>query len=315
MYDVAVLVDDCFDFVMKDLIVDRDNADRCLLHLENALTWAVGIEWIVENCLHFVDVHCKEILKSDRFAELRPDTLRQILERDTLFADESRICLAVDRWAVAACTRNNLEPTSANRCEVLGDLFYLIRFPVMTIVEVADVPENNGLLEASALKEIRHHKHRFPTEPRQAPVIHIGNMEFRHKEEIFVEREESWCPAVVVGTRGSEVLYVPANNTKRVCHVEQEKIIRASDILAANQHVLHRHHPKRYTEARYARRERDYHITVSNTSSRIERRYKFNEIFLKHSRVKTWKRANEKGNAKDSSAPGKKRSLETADLG
>ncbi|XP_055355074.1 BTB/POZ domain-containing protein 2-like [Paramacrobiotus metropolitanus] len=111
----------------------------------------------------------------EEFSELQPSTLRTILERDTLFANENLICVAVDRWAVAACTRGNLEPTPANRREVLGEMFYLIRFPVMTVMQVADLPADNGLLEASALVEMRHHKHRFPTRPRRLPVIRIGS--------------------------------------------------------------------------------------------------------------------------------------------
>ncbi|XP_055355080.1 BTB/POZ domain-containing protein 2-like [Paramacrobiotus metropolitanus] len=142
-YDLPLLTDFCLDFVLKDL-TGNGRADRCLLHMDNALTWAVGIEGVVENCLHFVDVHCRGVLQSERFAELQPSTLRLILERDTLFAEESLICRAVDRWTVAVCTRSNLEPSPANRREVLGELFYLIRFPLMTVSQLTDLPPNSG---------------------------------------------------------------------------------------------------------------------------------------------------------------------------
>ncbi|XP_055355062.1 BTB/POZ domain-containing protein 2-like [Paramacrobiotus metropolitanus] len=170
---------------MRDLVAaDRSGANTTsyLLHLENALACAVGIDSVVENCLHYVDEHCTGILMSERFTKVQPDTLRAVLDRDTLFTDEDIICTAVNRWAVAACKRSNLEPSSANRREVLGELLYLVRFPLLTITPVPDKPAKakSGFSEALSLLDISHDKGRFPTQPRRSPVIRVGEVEFEH---------------------------------------------------------------------------------------------------------------------------------------
>ncbi|XP_055355075.1 BTB/POZ domain-containing protein 2-like [Paramacrobiotus metropolitanus] len=257
-------------------------------------------------------VHCKELFKMEEFSELQPSTLRTILERDTLFANENLICVAVDRWAVAACTRGNLEPTPANRREVLGEMFYLIRFPVMTVMQVADLPADNGLLEASALVEMRHHKHRFPTRPRRLPVIRIGGKDFRHKEEIFFKRQPNWRPAAVIGKRGSSV-FIRSKNSSQVYLMPTRNLIRASDILTANQHVrLSIPGSKdRYKEARYVRLEGGYHIVKVG---RKEQKVKFRQVFVEHERVETWKKASDQSSNRKKDTPlTKKRKRDAAD--
>ncbi|XP_055350795.1 BTB/POZ domain-containing protein 3-like [Paramacrobiotus metropolitanus] len=285
-YDVSLLADICFNFIMEDLIKNDEDPDRLLLHLENALTWAVGLDSVVENCLHFVDVHCEEVFKSQRFTELQPATLRAILERDTLFAEESLICMAADRWAVAACIRNDLEFSPANRREVLGELFYLIRFPAMTDSQVADLAADCGLLEASELSELRHDKQRFPMEPRTAPVIRVGDVEFQHKENVFVQKSHYWRPTVVVGARGSLVLCLRNSNPKQMSHIPLGDLIRASDILAAKQHVVYPvpGYANRVRDARYVRMTGDQHIIKMSGK---EETVKFSQIFLN---ILEWKR-------------------------
>ncbi|XP_055350802.1 BTB/POZ domain-containing protein 2-like [Paramacrobiotus metropolitanus] len=190
-YDLPRLADRCYDFILKDLRINN-----CLLH---ALDWSIDSDpdnSIVENCLHFVDLNGQEVFdtESERFAQLKHRTVRRILERATLQADDTLIYAAVDKWAMAACARNNLDPSAANRRKVLGDVLYLIRFPLMTDKQLADGPAGSGLLSPSELLEIHLYKHattkrpvQFATHPRHPPLIHVGDTTFEDSEEVFLE--------------------------------------------------------------------------------------------------------------------------------
>ncbi|XP_055355061.1 uncharacterized protein LOC129600529 [Paramacrobiotus metropolitanus] len=344
-YDLSLLADTCFDFVIRDLVAeDRLTVDspHCLLHLENALACAVGIDRVVENCLHYVDVHCEEVLRSKRFTELPPGTLRAILERDTLLADEDIIFTAVNRWAAAACARRNLEASPANRREVLGELFYLIRFPLLTpISQVPDKPAKSGFFEALSLLDVCHDKGRFPTQPRRPPVILVGEVEFKHAEQVFVadSDETLYVPALVMGSRGSAALCLPLNyfnvrphpddydydseddeyhddnkdddydgdadddydENEDLMKVDPGDIIRASDYLTARQPVWYNHEKAKYVKAEDCR-----HIIA--LPGRPKREVAFDKIYLGHLQVMAWKKATEIGNGKAQAARKRKRS-------
>ncbi|XP_055355064.1 BTB/POZ domain-containing protein 2-like [Paramacrobiotus metropolitanus] len=314
-YDLPFLGDFCFGFFMQDLIPEFRDADCYLLHLENALMWAVGIESVVENCLHFVDVHSKIILRSERFTELQYNTLRAILERDTLFAEESLICMAVDRWAVAACTRSNLEPSAVNRRQVLGELFYLIRFPVMTVMQLTEMPAESGFLEASALVEIFHHRHRFNALPRRQPVIRVGDMEFKHQEEVFVFKPPYCTPAHVIGSRGSTAVCVPLededddeddDDDDDLLKLSPEQLIRAADYCTLHQPVFFCR-----SEVKYIRSENGRHIVAG---SNREYKVNFSEICLEYDQAIAWRKTIANGSGKAPSVSTGKRSLDAAGL-
>ncbi|XP_055356366.1 BTB/POZ domain-containing protein 6-like [Paramacrobiotus metropolitanus] len=292
-YDLPRLTDHCFGYILTEL-----STDTCLHHLEKALLWGAPAAHIVENCLHFVDVHCQEVLGSKDFTEIKNSTLRRIVERDTLFVEENIICTAVNNWAVAACARSNLEPSPTNRLQVMREVFRLIRFPLMTDKQLADGPAGSGLLTPSALMEIYLHKHAtmqhpvpsglFPTQPRQAPVIHVGGMEFKHEEEIFMEEGSHWYPAEVLGAHGSAVVGFSRRLDKMVMR-EPEKLIRVSDILTRGQKVLlcATGHWGPCTEGTYVEPGVDGWHEIDAAGQ--ERMMQLPEIILSNSQVDAWK--------------------------
>ncbi|XP_055356244.1 BTB/POZ domain-containing protein 3-like [Paramacrobiotus metropolitanus] len=75
-YDLPPLAGHCLDSILRDLHASDQN---CLRHLEKALTLAFAGDSVLENCWHYVDVHCEKILKSEQFNELPLTTLRMIL--------------------------------------------------------------------------------------------------------------------------------------------------------------------------------------------------------------------------------------------
>ncbi|XP_055351477.1 BTB/POZ domain-containing protein 6-A-like [Paramacrobiotus metropolitanus] len=138
-YDVAPLVLACADEIVSQL-----NVTNCLSTLEQAVQCHAG--YIVEECLNLLDEKAEEILRSEHFTNIRQDTLRTILQRNTLSADEGVIFLAMESWSVEACKRNNMEPSAVNRRQMLGDAFPLAlgRFP--KLAELPDGPEPIGVL-------------------------------------------------------------------------------------------------------------------------------------------------------------------------
>ena len=80
------------------------------------------------------------------FTDIDFSTLESVLLRDTLNVREVVIFNAVSRWAEVECQRRDLDVTSENKREVLGEAFYLIRIPAMQLEEFANGPAQSGLL-------------------------------------------------------------------------------------------------------------------------------------------------------------------------
>ncbi|OWF55514.1 BTB/POZ domain-containing protein 6-like isoform X2 [Mizuhopecten yessoensis] len=124
-YCVDILVSRCEEFLNQTVSVDN----ACLF-LE------LAHEFLMENlkteCLQLISYSPDEILQSSSFADLCPSCVVSITESDDLQAyDESDVYNAVLMWAEAECKRQNLKITSDNKREVLGDILYTVRFPVM----------------------------------------------------------------------------------------------------------------------------------------------------------------------------------------
>ncbi|XP_055347883.1 BTB/POZ domain-containing protein 3-like isoform X2 [Paramacrobiotus metropolitanus] len=88
-YDLPQLAVMCLGFVTTQL-----NADNALDTLQRAIQWCA--EDIVETCLQLVDLQSDVILNSEQFTTIAQDTLKMILQRGTISAEEYAIYLAVE---------------------------------------------------------------------------------------------------------------------------------------------------------------------------------------------------------------------------
>ncbi|XP_055356857.1 BTB/POZ domain-containing protein 6-B-like [Paramacrobiotus metropolitanus] len=200
-YHLPALLQHCCEYVSRSL-----RASNCLLFLDSAVR--LGAAECVDACWELVDTYI-EVLFLDDFTALQQDTLIMLLRRDTLVVDENNVYRAAEKWAFAACARKNLDPTAANRRQVLGEAFYLIRFPLLTSDLLTIASMKMGLLSQKELSDINHYKNatikpplQFPTAPRQASVSRIGGVELRHNEPVFVNQgAECWLPAKVIAGR------------------------------------------------------------------------------------------------------------------
>ena len=146
-YIMPHLVQECVKYLETN--VDADNA--CLLLSHSRI---FDEPELMKRCLKFIDSRTEEALQSDSFTDIDYQTLEQILNRDTLSAEETVIYAAATRWAEAECTRQGRD-TSPQQCrEVLGEALYLIRFPTMALENFANVAARSKLLSKPEIADL-----------------------------------------------------------------------------------------------------------------------------------------------------------------
>ncbi|KAL3874452.1 hypothetical protein ACJMK2_037463 [Sinanodonta woodiana] len=101
---------------------------------------------LMSRCWQVLDAQTEEALASDGFTEIDYSTLETVLNRETLNVREISVFKAMCRWAEAECLRKDLKSTPQNKRLVLGNLFYKIRIPSMTLEEFANGPAQSGIL-------------------------------------------------------------------------------------------------------------------------------------------------------------------------
>ncbi|XP_053970654.1 BTB/POZ domain-containing protein 1-like isoform X2 [Hylaeus anthracinus] len=141
-YAVSALEKHCVDYLKSNLT--RDNA---FLLLTQARLF--DEPQLAAVCLDTIDRFTTEALNADGFTDIDIDTLKIVLERDTLRVTELKIFQAVLRWSEAECSRHQLPVTPENQRLVLGTAFSLVRFPLMSKEEFTAGPAQSGLLNYS----------------------------------------------------------------------------------------------------------------------------------------------------------------------
>ena len=124
------------------------------------------IEDLRKMCLQFIFENGNSVLKSSGFSELCSVCVRQIVESNELFVDESDVYLALITWAEQECCRKNLEKDGANKRASLNDLFYNIRFPVMDKVFFTDVVSADTVLTET--EKVSLFQHLFGSSPKKS---------------------------------------------------------------------------------------------------------------------------------------------------
>nr|XP_002120052.1 BTB/POZ domain-containing protein 1-like [Ciona intestinalis] len=138
-YAVPALEGHCVDFLKKNL-----SSDNAFMLLSQARLF--DEPQLATLCLDCIDQNTREALAADGFTDIDHSTLVSVLERDTLGLREKVIFSAMERWAEAECSRQELEPTKDNCRKVLGEVIYLVRFPLMNVEEFAQGPAQSGIL-------------------------------------------------------------------------------------------------------------------------------------------------------------------------
>ena len=171
-YLIPSLAEICSEFVLNNLSVE--NALSVLNHCY-LLGVSKGLE---KQCWVIIDQHASEIAQDNQFPEVDHATLTAFLARDTLVAKETVLFHAAVKWAGRECQRLSIPLTVENKRRVLGDAFYSIRFPLMSMKEFTeDVAQSSFLShEEVANMYIGYNSSfqscniRFPTEQRAEPA-------------------------------------------------------------------------------------------------------------------------------------------------
>lgn len=138
-YAVSALEKHCVDYLKCNL-----TCDNAFLLLTQARLF--DEPQLASVCLDTIDRFTTEALNADGFIDIDIDTLKIVLERDTLRVRECKIFQAVLRWSEAECIRRQLPVTPENQRLVLGSAFSLVRFPLMSKEEFSAGPVQSGLL-------------------------------------------------------------------------------------------------------------------------------------------------------------------------
>ncbi|XP_055351457.1 BTB/POZ domain-containing protein 6-B-like [Paramacrobiotus metropolitanus] len=197
-YDLPLLTQICSNLLDKQL-----TPEKCLNILDEAIHWQADA--FVEKCWAIVDSKTEEVLRSTKFPEATHGILHIMLQRNTLTAGEFDVYLAVNRWASAACARNNLDPSAVNRRQMLGDVLFLVRFPLLTNSQLAEGPAKTGLLTETELLSL--FLYRTAEVKPQVPFPTDSRTEFRVGDEVFAHKPSSrwWFPATVTAVNHRQV--------------------------------------------------------------------------------------------------------------
>lgn len=101
---------------------------------------------LMQRCWEVIDAQAEMAIKSEGFVDIDLKTFETILARETLNCKEIHLFEAALNWAHAACTKIDIEPTSNNKRQVLGQALYLVRIPTMSLEEFANRVAQLGIL-------------------------------------------------------------------------------------------------------------------------------------------------------------------------
>ena len=158
----------CTEFVGNNLTVKNTLPvlDHCFL-----LGVSKGLE---KQCWSIIDKHASEVAEDNQFLDIDHGTLTALLSRDTLVAKEMVLFRAAIKWAGQECQRLSIPLTVENKGKVLGDAFYSIRFPLMSMKEFTDEVAQSSFLSHEEVANMyigfnssfESCKVKFSTEPR-----------------------------------------------------------------------------------------------------------------------------------------------------
>ncbi|KAK3103543.1 hypothetical protein FSP39_020019 [Pinctada imbricata] len=122
-YSIQNLAKKCVDFL------DVDRTDNVCTLLEQSYLY--DEKELQQKCMTYISSHAKEVMDSEDFLSLSRKCLEIILSSNELHIDEKSVLNCVLRWANGQCEVKDLEKTAENQRTVLGDLLYLVRFPLL----------------------------------------------------------------------------------------------------------------------------------------------------------------------------------------
>ncbi|XP_032664988.1 BTB/POZ domain-containing protein 9 [Odontomachus brunneus] len=97
------------------------------------------LEFLTRVCLEYMDKHAPEVIQHENFLQLSPEALKKLISRDSFYAPEIDIFLAVEMWVKAN--------PDVNASEVLSQL----RLSLISITDLLNVVRPTGLVSSEAI--------------------------------------------------------------------------------------------------------------------------------------------------------------------
>ncbi|VDI08118.1 Hypothetical predicted protein [Mytilus galloprovincialis] len=149
-YMLKLLTDECNAFLASHVDVDH----ACLV-LQAAHDF--NMEDLETKVLNFIFIHGSEVLDSKDFINLSAECLKLFLGSDMFRCEEEYVYRKMLHWGLHKCNDKSLATTDENIRECLGDLLYLIRFPVMKPQYFTEEVSCKSLLTATEKVKVYQH--------------------------------------------------------------------------------------------------------------------------------------------------------------
>ncbi|XP_063414692.1 BTB/POZ domain-containing protein 6-like [Mytilus trossulus] len=156
-YMLQLLTDECNAFLASHV-----NVDHACLVLQAAHDF--HMDDLETKVLNFIFIHGSEVLDSKDFINLSAECLKLFLGSDKLRCEEEYIYQKMLHWGRHKCNDKSLATTDENIRECLGDLLYLIRFPVMKSQYFTEKVSCKSLLTATEKVKVYQHFNYMTTE-------------------------------------------------------------------------------------------------------------------------------------------------------
>eukprot|EP00823_Brevimastigomonas_motovehiculus_P000241 TRINITY_DN10348_c0_g1_i1.p1 TRINITY_DN10348_c0_g1~~TRINITY_DN10348_c0_g1_i1.p1 ORF type:complete len:520 (+),score=134.05 TRINITY_DN10348_c0_g1_i1:85-1644(+) len=153
--------------------------------VDNACTMFENAEKLLGDptiALPFIEGNALEVFNSAGFDTLSKARLMYLLKSDRLGIDEIDVYKAVLRWGSVECRRQGMKDIPDNKKKVLKDVVQLVRFPLMTMEEIATNVSPTQMLSPEQMLDLFTYvgrpetskknkiKSQFPTKPRTGAV-------------------------------------------------------------------------------------------------------------------------------------------------
>jgi len=108
----------------------------------------------MEQIFEYIEDHAQQCIEVEEFFQLPKARLIMIVASQNLRVNELDLFRAVNRWVQAECERLEMKWTEENLREIGRDVLCHIRFPLMTLQEIASVVSPTNLLTPSQVLQI-----------------------------------------------------------------------------------------------------------------------------------------------------------------
>ncbi|XP_071156170.1 BTB/POZ domain-containing protein 6-like [Mytilus edulis] len=194
-------------------------ADLCVAHMERSLNRnnvckildeAVNFEIpsLKTSALYFLSNFTREVFKTEGFLSLSYTSLDLILDLDKLSTSEIEVFKAVVLWADEQCKKNNIPDEGENKRNILGDMFYKLRIPAMTLRQYSNIVVTSELLtEQEQLQLFKY----FTLQPSSKSKVSVTIANFPLKPRLRTKALDDWQPKKSTPTKKKQVRFASSN--------------------------------------------------------------------------------------------------------